>query len=196
MRRLALIAILGALTAAVVLIQERKSPLPMIREISWSVLPLVAALFVLVEMLDHTGVIRTFVHLLQDATQHNEATTLLHLGLGLPADVDPEHVHAWPRLRGTRAPRDPAAAAATTTTELTRTTPRFTPTVKQGFGGRGSRRTLHAGGVARPAVGGRARTRGSDDPLAVDGRPDRARPRARRDPRRRRAGRSAGTSPG
>ena len=68
-------AILGALTAAVVLIQERKSPLPMIREISWSVLPLVAALFVLVEMLDHTGVIRTFVHLLQDATQHNEATT-------------------------------------------------------------------------------------------------------------------------
>jgi arsenical pump membrane protein len=68
-------AILGALTAAVVLIQERKSPLPMIREISWSVLPLVAALFVLVEMLDHTGVIKTFVHLLQDATQHSEATT-------------------------------------------------------------------------------------------------------------------------
>ncbi|KAE8759548.1 arsenic transporter [Paraburkholderia madseniana] len=68
-------AILGALTAAVVLIQERKSPLPMIREISWSVLPLVAALFVLVEMLDHTGVIKTFVHLLQEATQHSEATT-------------------------------------------------------------------------------------------------------------------------
>ena len=41
-------AILGALTALIVLIQERKSPLPMIREISWSVLPLVAALFVLV----------------------------------------------------------------------------------------------------------------------------------------------------
>ncbi|CAE6801333.1 arsenic transporter [Paraburkholderia haematera] len=68
-------AILGALTAVVVLIQERKSPLPMIQEISWSVLPLVAALFVLVEMLDHTGVIGTFVKLLQDATQRSELAT-------------------------------------------------------------------------------------------------------------------------
>jgi arsenical pump membrane protein len=65
-------AILGALTALVVLIQERKSPLPMIREISWSVLPLVAALFVLVEMLDHTGVITTFATMLRRATEHNE----------------------------------------------------------------------------------------------------------------------------
>jgi arsenical pump membrane protein len=47
----------------------------MIKEISWSVLPLVAALFVLVEMLDHTGVIKTFVNLLQDATQHSELAT-------------------------------------------------------------------------------------------------------------------------
>ncbi|CAH2781263.1 MAG: putative anion permease [uncultured Paraburkholderia sp.] len=58
-------AILGVLTALVVLIQERKSPLPMIREISWSVLPLVAALFVLVEMFDHTGVIATLAAITQ-----------------------------------------------------------------------------------------------------------------------------------
>ncbi|EIF33507.1 Na+/H+ antiporter NhaD-like permease [Burkholderia sp. Ch1-1] len=65
-------AILGALTALIVLILERKSPLLMIREISWSVLPLVAALFVLVEMLDHTGVITALAHLTQRAAQHNE----------------------------------------------------------------------------------------------------------------------------
>ena len=65
-------AILGALTALIVLILERKSPLPLIREISWSVLPLVAALFVLVEMLAHTGVITALAHLAQRATQQNE----------------------------------------------------------------------------------------------------------------------------
>ncbi|WP_454829472.1 arsenic transporter [Paraburkholderia xenovorans] len=65
-------AILGALTALIVLILERKSPLPMIREISWSVLPLVAALFVLVEMLDQTGVIAALAQLAQRAAQHNE----------------------------------------------------------------------------------------------------------------------------
>jgi arsenical pump membrane protein len=68
-------AILGAVTALVVLILERKSPLPMIREISWSVLPLVAALFVLVEMLDHTGVIATLATTLRRATEHNEMAT-------------------------------------------------------------------------------------------------------------------------
>jgi arsenical pump membrane protein len=68
-------AILGALTALVVLIQERKSPLPMIREISWSVLPLVAALFVLVQMLDYTSVITTLASVLRRATEHNEVAT-------------------------------------------------------------------------------------------------------------------------
>ncbi|MGC2038034.1 ArsB/NhaD family transporter, partial [Paraburkholderia caledonica] len=68
-------AILGAATALVVLIQERKSPLPMIREISWSVLPLVAALFVLVEMLDYTGVISMLAELTRSAAAHNEMTT-------------------------------------------------------------------------------------------------------------------------
>ncbi|ACD20192.1 arsenic transporter [Paraburkholderia phytofirmans] len=68
-------AILGALTALIVLILERKSPLPMIREISWSVLPLVAALFVLVEMLDHTGVITAAAQLTRRAAQQHELAT-------------------------------------------------------------------------------------------------------------------------
>ncbi|PQV43940.1 arsenic transporter [Paraburkholderia sp. BL21I4N1] len=73
-------ATLGALTAMVVLIQERKSPLPMIREISWSVLPLVAALFVLVEMLDHTGVIAALATLLQRAPPNGELATAASAG--------------------------------------------------------------------------------------------------------------------
>ncbi|WP_341316144.1 arsenic transporter [Paraburkholderia sp. IMGN_8] len=73
-------AILGALTATVVLIQERKSPLPLVKEISWSVLPLVAALFVLVEMLDHTGVITTLASAVQRATQHSELATAASAG--------------------------------------------------------------------------------------------------------------------
>ena len=73
-------ATLGALTATVVLIQERKSPLPMLREISWSVLPLVAALFVLVETLVHTGAINTWGGLLQRAAQHSELATAASAG--------------------------------------------------------------------------------------------------------------------
>jgi arsenical pump membrane protein len=68
-------AILGALTAAVVLCKERSSPLPLVREISWSVLPLVAGLFVLVEALDHTGVIHSLSGALGTATQHSELAT-------------------------------------------------------------------------------------------------------------------------
>ncbi|HET6608648.1 MAG TPA: arsenic transporter [Rhodopila sp.] len=48
----------GALTAAIVTLAARQSPWPVIKDISWGVLPLVAGLFVLVEALDRTGVIR------------------------------------------------------------------------------------------------------------------------------------------
>jgi arsenical pump membrane protein len=49
--------ICGAVTSAIVLAFNRQSPLPIIKGVSWGVLPLVAGLFVLVEALDHTGVI-------------------------------------------------------------------------------------------------------------------------------------------
>jgi arsenical pump membrane protein len=54
---------LGALTAAVVLVRDRAPPWPMLKGISWSILPLVAGLFVLVQALDATGLI----HLLAGA---------------------------------------------------------------------------------------------------------------------------------
>jgi arsenical pump membrane protein len=56
----------GAVTVAIVLIVERRSPWDLLKQVSWNVLPLVAGLFVLVEGLVRTG-------LVQDATQVLEA---------------------------------------------------------------------------------------------------------------------------
>jgi arsenical pump membrane protein len=64
-------AIAGALTAAVVLIRERKGPWPIVKDISWGVLPLVAGLFVLVEALDRTGLIGMITTLLHDEAQRS-----------------------------------------------------------------------------------------------------------------------------
>jgi arsenical pump membrane protein len=65
-------AIAGFLTAIVVLLLERKGPWPMVKEISWGVLPLVAGLFVLVEALDRSGLIAAIggaLHRAADASQ-------------------------------------------------------------------------------------------------------------------------------
>ena len=48
----------GLATAVIVLVVKREGPVETLRDISWGVLPLVAGLFVLVEALDITGVIR------------------------------------------------------------------------------------------------------------------------------------------
>ena len=49
--------ICGVVTCTVVLGVNRQSPLPLLKDVSWSVLPLVAGLFVLVEALVRTGMI-------------------------------------------------------------------------------------------------------------------------------------------
>ncbi len=49
--------IAGIAVAVLVLIVSRQSPWPIVRHISWGVLPLVAGLFILVEGLDQTGVL-------------------------------------------------------------------------------------------------------------------------------------------
>jgi len=49
-------AILGVLTALAVLLLARQAPGPLVKTISWQVLPLVAGLFVLVEAVNRTGV--------------------------------------------------------------------------------------------------------------------------------------------
>jgi arsenical pump membrane protein len=65
-------AICGILTAIAVLILKRSAPWEMLDGISWGVLPLVAGLFVLVEALDKTGLIRTIGDLLRAATEQSE----------------------------------------------------------------------------------------------------------------------------
>jgi len=56
----------GTLTAAGVLAGKRETPWPVLRGVSWSVLPFVAGLFVLVEGLNRTGIIAALVSLLED----------------------------------------------------------------------------------------------------------------------------------
>lgn len=60
----------GALVTAAVLVTARQSPLPILKDVSWSVLPLVAGLFVLVQGLDQTGVLPALARIL-----HAMATT-------------------------------------------------------------------------------------------------------------------------
>ncbi len=60
-------ALAGLATALGVSLVARRSPLDLAREISWGVLPLVAGLFVLVEALDRTGVIRVVADAIRSA---------------------------------------------------------------------------------------------------------------------------------
>ena len=57
--------VLGLLTTAIVLVRKRAAPWPVLKSISWSVLPLVAGLFVLVEALNETGLVAALANLLK-----------------------------------------------------------------------------------------------------------------------------------
>jgi arsenical pump membrane protein len=57
----------GASLTAIVLVIGRQSPLPILKDVSWSVLPLVAGLFVLVAGLNQTGVLSALAGTLYDA---------------------------------------------------------------------------------------------------------------------------------
>ncbi len=68
-------------TAGAVLIPKRESPGPVIAEISWSILPLVAGLFVLVAGLDASGVTAALSHVMQSAVQTSPGTAIWASGL-------------------------------------------------------------------------------------------------------------------
>jgi arsenical pump membrane protein len=74
-------AVAGALTAAIVLIREKKWPWSIVKDISWGVLPLVAGLFVLVEALAKTGLIDTIATLLHDGAQRSAVWTAGSAGI-------------------------------------------------------------------------------------------------------------------
>jgi arsenical pump membrane protein len=67
--------IMGVLTATIVWIGGRRSPLKTLRSVSWQVLFLVAGLFVLVQALEATGVIAALVRLLAHGARASAAAT-------------------------------------------------------------------------------------------------------------------------
>jgi arsenical pump membrane protein len=60
--------IAGGTVTLLVLMIGRQSPLPVLQDISWSVLPLVAGLFILVEGLNRTGVLPALAGILKQAS--------------------------------------------------------------------------------------------------------------------------------
>jgi arsenical pump membrane protein len=68
-------AICGVVTAIAVLILKQSGPWELLDGISWGVLPLVAGLFVLVEALDKTGLIRAIGDMLRSAAEQSETST-------------------------------------------------------------------------------------------------------------------------
>jgi arsenical pump membrane protein len=73
----------GVVTAVAVLGFARSSPVVVVRNISWGVLPLVAGLFVLVEALEKTGVTARIAGMLQDLVQVSAASSAWVAGLVL-----------------------------------------------------------------------------------------------------------------
>jgi arsenical pump membrane protein len=73
--------ICGIVTAAAVLLLSRQSPLPVLRGVSWSVLPLVGGMFVMVEALVNTGVIAHLAALLHDAVAQSPTRATWAVGL-------------------------------------------------------------------------------------------------------------------
>ena len=61
--------LMGALTAAAVLVRKREAPWAALRAVSWSILPLVAGLFVMVQTLRDTGVVAGLAQLASAAQQ-------------------------------------------------------------------------------------------------------------------------------
>ena len=76
-------AICGVLTVAAVLIVKWSSPWNTVKDISWAVLPLVAGLFVMVEALDKTGLIRMVSDALHAAAQASAGETAWGAGVAI-----------------------------------------------------------------------------------------------------------------
>ena len=76
-------AITGIGTSALVLLRSKKGPRIILQGISWSVLPLVAGLFVIVEALNKTGLIGTFGNFLRQTAAHSTAQATWTGGFGI-----------------------------------------------------------------------------------------------------------------
>jgi arsenical pump membrane protein len=73
--------IAGLLTAALVFVAKRASPWPIVKNISWSILPLVAGLFVFVEALEKTGALTALAGVLKATANHSAISAAWASGL-------------------------------------------------------------------------------------------------------------------
>jgi len=73
----------GIVTAVAVLLLSGQSPLPVLRSVSWSVLPLVGGLFVMVEALVKTGVIGHLGAVLHDAVAQSATKATWTVGIAI-----------------------------------------------------------------------------------------------------------------
>ncbi|WP_430292850.1 arsenic transporter [Pseudomonas sp. B1-22] len=71
----------GAATTGLIHLRQRRSPLPVLRHVAWSVIPLVAGLFVLVEAVAQTGLIETMAHALASVARHSTTGASLAAGM-------------------------------------------------------------------------------------------------------------------
>ncbi len=76
-------AIAGGVTTAIVLVRGRRSPRTVLSGVSWSVLPLVAGLFVIVEALGKTGLIKFLSALVQRNAAASLGRTVWGSGVGI-----------------------------------------------------------------------------------------------------------------
>jgi arsenical pump membrane protein len=73
--------ICGLVTTAAVLLVSRQSPWPVVKDVSWGVLPLVAGLFVMVEALVRTGAIAELAAFLHDCVAQSIPKTAWGAGI-------------------------------------------------------------------------------------------------------------------
>jgi arsenical pump membrane protein len=70
----------GTITGMVIVVLNRAAPWPILREISWSVLPLVAGLFVLVQGVENTGVLQPLISAASSSARSSPEGTALIAG--------------------------------------------------------------------------------------------------------------------
>jgi arsenical pump membrane protein len=73
----------GAAVTIIVLLIGRQSPVPILKDVSWSVLPLVAGLFILVEGLNRTGVLPSLARILKEFAKASPQMTSWIAGVGV-----------------------------------------------------------------------------------------------------------------
>jgi len=76
-------AVAGVLTSAVVIISAKKNPWGVVKGVSWSVIPLVAGLFIIVEALNKTGMIQNLSAALQQSAAHSVNGATWYSGLAI-----------------------------------------------------------------------------------------------------------------